>query len=512
MRRVANGMPRFRAGLIALAVTVLGTYLAFAKDIPFTHDREVSAVFRTANLIAERSPVRIAGVDVGKVVRVERHEDSDLARVTFTWETDQVLHRDATIKIRPRLFLEGNFYLDVKPGTPGAGALADDAGIPVAQTSTPVQLDQVLTALQTDTRGGLQEAIKGFGAALGGEPTAADDAAQDPAVRGMTGGEALGETLETSPEALEGTAKVFDGLLGEQRGDLARTVAGFGRALRALAEQEEQLGSLVSDFNTTTGTFAAHADDVRATVRGLAETSAAARTAFASLRAATPATRQFARDLTAGLPELPATIDAALPWLAQAAPLLSDAELGGLLDELQPATADLAALAEATRRWLPRIDAFDRCVTEVLLPTANLEVDDGEQSAGVESYKEFWYAMVGSASEGQGFDGNGSFLRLQAAGGPDIIKTGKTNYQQEAYFGKPVLPPLRTAPAYSNQLPPLRRDRPCHANPVPDVNGPAARGPADGSRPDAPAPAARDVAGLGSQPASLPKLSGVIGR
>ena len=54
MRRVSNGMPRFRAGLIALVVVVLGTYLAFTKDIPFTHDREVSAVFRTSNLVAER--------------------------------------------------------------------------------------------------------------------------------------------------------------------------------------------------------------------------------------------------------------------------------------------------------------------------------------------------------------------------------------------------------------------------------------------------------------------------
>jgi hypothetical protein len=281
--------------------------------------------------------------------------------------------------------------------------------------------------------------------------------------------------------------------------------------MRALSDQEAQLGSLVSDFNTTTATFAARAGDVRETVRGLAETSGAARGAFASLREATPATRTFANHLTAGLPELPGAIDAAMPWLAQAAPLLTRAELGGLLDELQPATADLAALGDATRRWLPRIDAFDRCVTEVLLPTANLKVDDGDLSAGVENYKEFWYAMVGQAGEGQSFDGNGSLLRLQSAGGPDIIKTGRTNYAKEAMFGRPALPPLRTRPAYSNQLPPLRRDRPCHENPVPDINGPASIGPADGSRPDAAAPDAAGVVGLGSEPSSLPALSSGIG-
>jgi phospholipid/cholesterol/gamma-HCH transport system substrate-binding protein len=511
MRRVRNGMPPLRAGVIGLVVVLLGTYLAFTKQIPFTPEREISAVFRTSNLVGERSPVRIAGVDVGKVVRVERYEDTDLAKVTMTLADDTAVHADATIKIRPRLFLEGNFFLDLRPGTPGAGALPDDGLIPLAQTSTPVQLDQLLTALQSDTRRGLQEAVKGFGDALGSEPSAADDARQAPAVRGLTGGEALSETLRTSPEALEGTALAFDGLLGQRSGDLTRTVRGFARTMRGLSEDEGRLADLVRDFNATTATFAARSDDVRATVGELAATVGAARPAFARLRAATPATRRFAQALTSSVPELPGAIEAARPWLAQAAPLLSRDELGGLLEQLRPATADLARLGEASRRWLPRIDAFDRCVVEVLLPTANLEVDDGELSAGVENYKEFWYAMVGQAGEGQAFDGNGSLLRLQGVSGPSLIKTGRTNYSKEAMFGKPVLPPLRTRPAYSNQLPPLRRDRPCHENPIPDVNGPASIGPADGSRPDAAAPDAAGVVGLGTQPSSLPQLSSRMG-
>ena len=36
--------------------------------------------------------------------------------------------------------------------------------------------------------------------------------------------------------------------------------------------------------------------------------------------------------------------------------------------------------------------------------------------------------MVGQAGEGQGFDGNGPFLRLAAPGGVHAIETGKTNY------------------------------------------------------------------------------------
>jgi phospholipid/cholesterol/gamma-HCH transport system substrate-binding protein len=190
--------------------------------------------------------------------------------------------------------------------------------------------------------------------------------------------------------------------------------------------------------------------------------------------------------------ELPETMRLARPWLAQAAPLLGDGELGGLLAELQPATAALASLTAAWREWFPRIDRFNRCVTDVLIPTGNVVVDDGPLSAGVENYKEFWHAMVGSASESQSFDGNGPLLRVQAPGGVHPIRSGITNFSREALVANAALPPLRTRPAFPNKVPPLRRDVPCHRNPVPDVNGPASTGPADGSRPNAPAPPGPD--------------------
>ena len=40
------------------------------------------------------------------------------------------LHEDATITIRPRLFLEGNFFLDLRPGSPSAPDLPDGGDDP----------------------------------------------------------------------------------------------------------------------------------------------------------------------------------------------------------------------------------------------------------------------------------------------------------------------------------------------------------------------------------------------
>ena len=57
-------------GLIALAMIVVGVYLGFTKDIPFTHGFRVKATFTSANSLRLNSPVRIAGVAVGKVKKV----------------------------------------------------------------------------------------------------------------------------------------------------------------------------------------------------------------------------------------------------------------------------------------------------------------------------------------------------------------------------------------------------------------------------------------------------------
>ena len=66
--------------------------------------------------------MRIAGVEVGKVTKVERADKgSDAVMVTMTvGKAGRPIHDDARAKIRPRIFLEGNFFVDLEPGTPGA--------------------------------------------------------------------------------------------------------------------------------------------------------------------------------------------------------------------------------------------------------------------------------------------------------------------------------------------------------------------------------------------------------
>ena len=125
-RRHTPRLSPFAAGAIAIVVIGILVYLGFTKDIPFTRPYEVNAVFTSSNGLRPDSPVRIAGVDVGKVKRIEAQEGTDNTVVTMAIDEEGLpLHKDATAKIRPRIFLEGNFFVDLQPGSPGSPDLGD---------------------------------------------------------------------------------------------------------------------------------------------------------------------------------------------------------------------------------------------------------------------------------------------------------------------------------------------------------------------------------------------------
>ncbi|MGX6447027.1 MlaD family protein [Patulibacter sp. S7RM1-6] len=494
----SGGVAPTTAGLLLILVIAVAVYFGFTKRVPFKHHYTVNAVVQTSNLIAPGSPVRIAGINVGKVVSTGRYRDSRYAEVTMQIDGDgRPIRRDASIKIRPRLFLEGNFYVELSPGKPGSPEMPDGGVIPISRTAVPVQLDQVLAVLKTDSRQALRQTAQGLGDGFGAPATAAEDASQDPEVHGTTGGEALNATLRTSPQALRDSGEVLRSLRGERKGDLSRAIAGLGDVTEQLASTDGSLVGLVRSFDATVGTTAANAQALTASIRGLATTATTAKTTFAALNAALPPARAAARDTAAAMRQLPDTIDAARPWLAQARPLLGDGELGGLLDDLQPALTSLASFTHESRTWTPKLDAFARCMNEVFLPTARIKVDDGLLSSGTENYKEFFSGMVAQAGEGASFDGNGSKLRIQTVGGTLPIKSGLFSISGLPGFGTFTQAPTGTSPAFTGKVPTIRTDKRCYANGVPDVNGPASRGPADGSNAGAAAPAPLPREGAG---------------
>ena len=166
-----------------------------------------------------------------------------------------------------------------------------------------------------------------------------------------------------------------------------------------------------------------------------------ANAALASLNAAFPPTRAFAREILPGVHETPATIDASFPWVAQTRKLLSQAELRGLAEDLAPTTRRPRA-ARPTRRskLLPEINDTARCARDVVLPTGDIVVQDAF-ATGEPNYKEFWQALVGLAGEGQNFDGNGIYVRFQTGGGTNTVALGSAGSATGKLVGDGVRSP-----------------------------------------------------------------------
>jgi virulence factor Mce-like protein len=484
LRKDRTGANAVTVAVIVLLVAGAATYLGFTKHIPYTHGFRVNAVFESANSIRPNSPVRIAGVNVGKVKKIQRQDGTDAAVVTMEINDKGLpIHKDATMKIRPRIFLEGNFFVDLKPGTPSAPSIGDDDTLPITQTSTPVQLDQVLTALQSNTREDLKRLLEGYGTGLTYEPSFAADSDADRSARGQSAAQSLNDATKTAAPALRDASIVNTAFLGTEPHDLSGLIAGLGKVTAGLDRNEAQLKDLVTNFNTTMAAFASEDANLRTTIGELPSTLQTASRALTHLNDAFPNTRAFAREILPGVRETPASIKASLPWIAQAQKLVGPNELGGLTKELQPATASLSKVVDTSIQLFPQADLLSKCFTNVILPTGDIKIEDGNLSSGEENYKEFWYTMVGLAGEGQNFDGNGMYVRFQPGGGDQTISTGKVGGSAgDQVFGNVVAKPIGTRPKFPGVRPPYKPDFPCYQNKIPDLNG-AETGPPENSQP-----------------------------
>jgi ABC-type transporter Mla subunit MlaD len=458
--------------VIFILVFTVGPYLAFTGHVPFTsYGYELKATFTNSANIALNSPVRIAGVDVGTVIGTER--DGDNTTVTFTvGGTGRPIHTDAFAAIRPRIFLEGNFFVELDPGSPSAPEFDSGSTIPVSHTSTGVQLDQILTSLQSPVRADLSRLLEGYGEALTHKPTAAEDATQLPEVKGKTGAEGLNGAFKYGGPAGRYSAQVTNALLGTQQHDLSRLVAGAGRTFGAFASREKDLQGLIVNFDTFTGALAAQSANLTATIHLLAPALAVGHASLVSLNRTLPPLRTYAIELTPAIARLPGLIAASKPWLAQARPLLSGKEGGGVARLLAESTPGLAGSAQAGKaNALPQLNRISLCTTKVFVPTGNQTIND-RFSTGGPNYREFFFYLANFAGQSQNYDGNGPYLRLQPGGGNTLVEQSNPNGNlstDKLDFANTIAPPLGTQPQVGGR-PPLKPEVRCSTNPVPDVN------------------------------------------
>jgi phospholipid/cholesterol/gamma-HCH transport system substrate-binding protein len=437
-------MTAFKAGVLTLVVLALASYFGFTRANPFADPFELKAVVRDAQNLKPGAPVRIAGVDVGRVTKIDAAEEGRAAaRVTMELRDDALpIHDDASLDIRSRILLEGNFFVDLKPGSPSASHYGSGDTIPITRTTASVTLPDILSVLKSDVRTDLQTLLREYG------------------TEGLSegGAEALNEAIPSFEPAYRFSALTNDALLGvEPERDVQRLLRGQQRVFEALADDPDALRELVTDLNTTAGALASQDEALAASVPALRDTLRTGQPALAELNAALPTLRTFSREALPGVRSSVATLDAAIPWIGQARRLVQEDELKGLAADLRQAVPSLVRLNSRLIPFLVQQRALSSCTNRVLVPFVEDEIPSIEEgNSGHAVREQINRSFVGLAGESRNNDANTPVFHIQGVA-PLKLTTGRL---------EPAPPPDPTTP------PPHRPDVPCETQEPPNLAAP----------------------------------------
>lgn len=141
--------------LVAVIGTGAGFYILLQERLPspFTSYYTLNATFPTDNAVVPGlgEPVNVAGVHVGEIAGVQLHGGRGTLRMDINPSVLPRVYADAAAALVPNTPLK-DMEVDIIPGHRSAGPLRAGAPIPVSETTIPIDSDDLLNALDTDTR------------------------------------------------------------------------------------------------------------------------------------------------------------------------------------------------------------------------------------------------------------------------------------------------------------------------------------------------------------------------
>jgi phospholipid/cholesterol/gamma-HCH transport system substrate-binding protein len=314
---------RVLAGAAVLLAAVVVAILLFAGDGGY----RVTADFVNAGQLVKGSEVRVAGTAVGTVDDIDVSQDG-MAEVTFSVNDDYApLRRGTRAIIRPTS-LSGiaNRYVDLQLG-PDDGQEIDDGGqIGADQTDTAVELDEVFSLFDKDTRGSLQDVIKGSAITLRGR------------------GRELRRGVHYLNPALSTGARLFEELTRDDR-LLKRFLVDSSTLVNTLASRRDDLTGVVRNLNSTFGALGSQQEALAESIERLPPFLRRADTTFVNLRAA--------------LDDVDPLVDAAKPVARRLGPFLHQAR--AFASDGRPTIRDLSKTirrAGSTNDLIELIDSF----------------------------------------------------------------------------------------------------------------------------------------------------------
>lgn len=228
---------------------LLFLWVTFGGPTPFrAKTYEVKVPFTEATQLAEQSDVRISGVNVGKVQKIDLAPTGDRALATVAIDAQYAPLPESTRAILRTKTLLGETYIELTPGSREGAELEDGGILPEANIAQSVQLDEIFRTFNSETRAAFQEWMQQAGIAITGQ----------------------GENLSYAIGSIEPTFAEFDKLfrvLDSQRLAVGQLFSNGATTFQALRGRQGELASLIESSNAVFETAARRDRDIEALFR-----------------------------------------------------------------------------------------------------------------------------------------------------------------------------------------------------------------------------------------------------
>jgi phospholipid/cholesterol/gamma-HCH transport system substrate-binding protein len=374
---------------VAVATVILGKQrLTLPAWVPLvgTDFFTMSADMSTAQAVTpgQGQTVNIAGVQVGEITSVKLVDGKARVGMKIHTRWANRIYNNASVLLRPKTGLK-DMVAELTPGDRSTGRLKQGGVIPVSQTLPDVNLDEILSSLDSDTRDYLQLLLS--------------DGAQG------VGSKAKGVQLADALRQIKPTAKyarqINEGL-ATRRASLARVVHNFSLLTDELGSRDTRLSNFVENSNAVFSTLASQDQSLKATLEKLPSTLDVTNTSLGKVKSLADELGPTLQALRPGARALGPSLKQTRPFLRKTTPVIKDqlrpfarAALPTVTD-LRPALRDLSA---ATPDLTSSFSVVNRLLNEVAYNPP------GDQDEGFL----FWQSWVNHA-------GNAVFASQDAQG------------------------------------------------------------------------------------------------
>ncbi len=254
MKKAIKDHAKDFAAIIALLVISVGVSAYILQQqrfqFPFIQEKPfvLNAELETAQAVTpgQGQTVEVAGVKIGRMGKVTLRNGRAIVRLDIFPKYKGLIHEDARALLRPRTGLK-DMFLQVDPGKESSKPARSGYTIPVRNTMQDVDLDEILSSLDGDTRAYLKLLVNGAGKGLKGR---GGDLAElferfGPTVRDLRRvNEEVAKEKESIRDAIHGLSLLTEELAGKDD-DLARLVDSSAAVFEAFASEDRNVSATV---------------------------------------------------------------------------------------------------------------------------------------------------------------------------------------------------------------------------------------------------------------------------